>query len=594
MELVTTALNCTHPKEINKPIALLGPWCHLHSKKKEWSKINYDVLPYHWDDKEKAFNDFNYLQNLNKILLPILSRKLNQVHNQNYTDRQWNLLFGYWLTQFIAVVFDRYTSIINAKIINKNFETKIVLNNQENLVPNDSNEAGIYFHSNDLWNHNLYGFIIENCTDFKINYISDNELNFKINDNLESFNHNGIKQLIKKFVFKLSMNFGKNNNVFFSTPGLNLSKYINLNIRLKQFPSFLVFPKIPKYTYKENLRDWNLDDYQYKSEFESILIKLIPNFIPKIFLEGFENLDMFGDKIKLPKSPKIIFTTKDHFSNDLFKIWSMKKINTSTKLIIGQHGSGAHYRYNGAMSYEHLICDKYLLSGEHSHKKGEKYIKIGQLFNHLKKGGYNPKGKGVLITGCMPRYAYDFRSMAMSGQMLNYFNQQFTFYNALPKDIKKQFIIRLYHHDYKWYQKNRWKENFSNVQFDKNIKMEKIIYRSRLSIHTYAATTYNQTLAANIPTIIYWNTSLWELESESDYYFKLLEEVGIFHTSPISAATQVSKTWEDVEGWWQSKSVQVARKKFCNEYANIPKNLTHKVFTVIRKELENGKAKFNG
>ena len=134
MELVTTALNCTHPKEPNKHIALLGSWCHLHAKKKEWSKINYDVLPYHWDDREKAFNDFNYIQSLNNKLLPIISRKMNQIHNQNYTDRQWNLLIGYWLAQFTAVVFDRYATIINAKKINNYFETNIVLNDYENLL----------------------------------------------------------------------------------------------------------------------------------------------------------------------------------------------------------------------------------------------------------------------------------------------------------------------------------------------------------------------------------------------------------------------------------------------------------------------------
>ena len=40
---------------------------------------------------------------------------------------------------------------------------------------------------------------------------------------------------------------------------------------------------------------------------------------------------------------------------------------------------------------------------------------------------------------------------------------------------------------------------------------------------TYAATTYNETLASNIPTIIYWNPEHWGLSAESDLFFEELK-----------------------------------------------------------------------
>ena len=56
----------------------------------------------------------------------------------------------------------------------------------------------------------------------------------------------------------------------------------------------------------------------------------------------------------------------------------------------------------------------------------------------------------------MPRYVFDLRSMALAGEVLDYFKDQFLFYNSLPLDIQKKMIIRLYPEDYGWNQKQRW------------------------------------------------------------------------------------------------------------------------------------------
>jgi putative transferase (TIGR04331 family) len=73
--------------------------------------------------------------------------------------------------------------------------------------------------------------------------------------------------------------------------------------------------------------------------------------------------------------------------------------------------------------------------------------------------------------------------------------------NRLPLEL----LVRTYHGDYNWDQRNRWKDVFPNFMFDDNQKMDKSIRQSKLMIPTYSETTYNQTLASNIPTIIYWD-----------------------------------------------------------------------------------------
>ena len=48
-----------------------------------------------------------------------------------------------------------------------------------------------------------------------------------------------------------------------------------------------------------------------------------------------------------------------------------------------------------------------------------------------------------------------------------------------------------------------------------------LIKKSRLYISTYNATTYLESMAWNIPTIIFWNEEHWELKEDVKPYFEL-------------------------------------------------------------------------
>jgi len=57
--LITTALDLS-VDEIEPANVLIGEWCRIYGT--SGSLLDYEVLPYHWDDREKAARDFNYLQ----------------------------------------------------------------------------------------------------------------------------------------------------------------------------------------------------------------------------------------------------------------------------------------------------------------------------------------------------------------------------------------------------------------------------------------------------------------------------------------------------------------------------------------------------
>ena len=76
-----------------------------------------------------------------------------------------------------------------------------------------------------------------------------------------------------------------------------------------------------------------------------------------------------------------------------------------------------------------------------------------------------------------------------------------------------------------------------------------LIKKSRLFISTYNATTYLESMAWNVPTIIFWDENCWELKEEAKPYFELLKSVGIFHNSPESAAKHMTNIWDNVDDW---------------------------------------------
>jgi putative transferase (TIGR04331 family) len=67
------------------------------------------------------------------------------------------------------------------------------------------------------------------------------------------------------------------------------------------------------------------------------------------------------------------------------------------------------------------------------------------------------------------------------------------------------------------------------------------------------------------------------LNNKSDYLFEKLRKIGIFHTTPESAARHIVKIWNDIEGWWQDLELQRVRVEYCRAYAYRLNNIKNRV-----------------
>jgi putative transferase (TIGR04331 family) len=331
-------------------------------------------------------------------------------------------------------------------------------------------------------------------------------------------------------------------------------------------------------------RDWKLPLSPSEDAFGTIVRKLLPTFLPRIFLEGYVELASQVDRLPWPKAPKVIFTSNQHFSDDLFKAWAASKVTQGGKLVIGEHGGMGTNLFNASHSYQLAISNRFISTGwldsECAH-----VTPVGNFRWNQRKISPKPVGKALLVCGIMPRYAFDIRSMMLSSQVTGYFEDQFDFVGTLPEALRGQLLVRITPTDYGWDQEGRWYERYPCVKLDRGTRpMWDVASECRLFIATYNATTYIDSLTLNFPTIIFWNSDRWEVKMEAKPYFEKLKSVGIFHETPTSAAIQIASIWNDVDAWWSSAPVQKARLEFCAIYSATPNDLLSRIRSILIEE----------
>ena len=584
--LVTTALEETWPKDPEIPVLFLGEWCRIYSRKERWSRMNAEVLPYHWDDRDKLYQDYQYLQKLYEKLLADLSYKLNQIHNVEHTQRYWRILIGPWLGYFIQMLFDRWFMLKKAIETKEGSVCRVINRDPITVAPNDMKHFNQMYIEDD-WNEVIYGQLLELCWGDKINIelVQSQSSGKKNANNSKQIRNRTLKRYVETGIILFNKLFPKNDGYFFISSYLPLKEDFKLQIRLGQFPKLWRQQSVPTTNPDIRQRQWLLGGSELQDgSFEFIARQFIRQHIPTDYLEGYNDLCAKAKSLKWPKNPKAIFTSNSYSSDDLFKVWAAEKIELGIPLVIGQHGG--HFGMTPfAFHEEHQIkiSDKWLSWGW-SDTNRQQITPVGNFKIIHKNVRYNSKGGLLMVQMALPRYSYHLYAVPISRQYLDYLDDQFTFVETLPEVIRNELTVRLYQTDFGWEQKARWNKKHPNIKLDfgrKNIK--KLIAESRIYISTYNATTFLESFAMNVPTVMFWNPKHWEIHKAAKPYFEQLKEVGIFHETPESAAKHITKIWDNVDDWWTSKSVATALNYFCENYNKTNKNIVN----AIQKELIN-------
>jgi putative transferase (TIGR04331 family) len=571
--------------KIDEPVLFLGEWCKLYSQRNIWGKLNYDVLPYHWDNRDKLYKDYLFINRLHEKILVQLTESLNVLHRTSYPPRYWRIILGLWLHWFISIIYDRYESMRVAEESGKVTLTHISKYEAGSCTPNDYND----FASSAIlepYNHYIYSRIIEHkkCFPFKI-------ADIPYSDDFHCF-HNGVEQekqclyssensreLLKNFLksgIRLLMKTIPENmkKVVFVASYIPLKSELLLQIKLKQIPFYLQLNRnIRQFDFNSEMRK-SIKLYVEDNPFENLLSQMIVEQLPKCYIEGYSAINELALK-SFPNKPRIIFTANAHWSSELFRFWAAYHSNVNAKYILYQHGG--HYGtglWSFADEHEISTADVFYTWGWKKENSSKTKPMPNDKLSKLEQIKPEKNGHILLVTMTLPPYSYWMYSTptAASG-VVSYIQDQLEFIENLTAEARKLLLVRLFKEDFGYSQEERFKDAFPDIQCYSGEKtMYQQLGESRLFIGTYNATTFLETFAANFPTVLFWNPNHWELNSSAKPYFDELRQVGILHNTAESAAKIVNQIYDDPESWWEQKEIQEVRQRFCYQYARTSKN----------------------
>jgi len=570
MLLITTAEERTWKKD--EKIIFLGGWCKLYSRKHIWSKLNYKLVPYHWDDRDKYYEDYKYLSEVYERYLKVLSKTLNNIHGLNYSVRYWRIVIGPWLRFFIDTIYDRYCSIKSAIEAGNVSSTLIMGFDIDEWIPKDYNQFYQTF-TTDQWNHFIYGEIIKLVGSISYEVIGErNHPNVNYNKRIYGGKLGRIKNYIVNGYARIIPD--RFNSVLFTSSYFDLNNLIKLQLKLGQLPYFHG-PIIEITDYKVNMV--SRDQLKIKSEvneFEKILNKLIPIQMPKSYLEGFKQVKVLAKKY-YPQKVKSIFTANAYSHDDIFKIWAAGQVERNVKLFIGQHGGNlGTCLWSQREDHQIEISDKYFSWGWNKQNDAKvRFLSAGKLLHLRNRFSSNLSGPILSIWTSLPRYFYCSYSIPTAGQFLNYFNYQIELTKLFEPELLKIYKMRLDSPDFSWDLKNRFIDDGLEEYIEENtIKLFDRLNGCRLCVVTHNATVFLETFVANFPTVLFWNPEYYEIRESAKPYFDALHSAGILHYTPESVAKILNKIYHNPMKWWMQENIQSAKDKFCEKYAYISDN----------------------
>ncbi len=587
MRIVKTAIDFQIQENILDQ-KFLGTWCLDHDQNILKSIKKEEIIPYHWDSHLKLKKDFPFLKDIYERKLTDCAHSLNRIHKLDRDIKYWRVIVGPWLRFFIDALFDRFECISKANNCHK--DSNYILHEYDSDISTRDFPDFYDCLSSDAWNEIIFSECIKGQNIPYENSGISIKRQLK-HPNSKTITHSLIIKCIKTYQYFISR-FARKITII--SPNISLLNLIKLDFSLRNLPFIKSFDlEINKRNI--NYKDRNLLQFSEADQgFEKFLNEQISKNMPKIYIESFKEFKIKALKY-FPKETDVIYTANAYQSDEAFKFWAAEKCQSGSKLVIGQHGGtfGLSF-FNQTEEHQLNIADTFISWGWNS----EFFDNIVSLPSIKLKGNnsIHPSqrndGNFMHILGGVPRYFYNYFSMPMAGQYINYIDDQIIFLNELNKNNLKKVKIREDASAIKWgwNVRNILKKNgFEGNIISTKESVIKQLSNSALCICTHNGTVPIETLALNFPTIIFWDAKLYEIRPEAQQYISILKDAGIFYDCPKLAAKKINSISNDISSWWLQSSVQKARYLFISKYGlNSPNSAnTLKEFLLLESSTVN-------
>lgn len=537
---------------------LLGKWCFKNKNKSHLYKYKHSIIKDIWDD-DKYDSKVAFCNTLHNVILNHLSTSLNTIHDEDLNIRSWDIIVGWWLLFHIQICYDRYHLIKSA--LEQNPTSCNVLALPANFfIPADSLEYTKFIY-NDLRNFFLLSWILN---EFKHRDLECRPIEAKPQD-------------VRNFEELKTAKLHRNQTISYQGQSF---KYTFAGARfspitLREILKENGHEELPYYRYgfepNPKLREKLLSNYQPQSHFEQVCISLLRNQMPASFLENFKK-NHESTSINYPQNTGIIYTANSILTDDSFKIWATTQIERNKSiLVLGQHSNAyGNLHSQTAEDYERRISDSYITWGWEEDNKTTALpaLPLKPFFKKSIRATYDSE-KITFIDASLPLFKYWLYSLPQGGDHLETIQDVLLFYKSLNPTLFKRFEHRLYFQNFGWDEEDILRINFPDLKLtntDGATPLKEQLNTSKLCVVNYHSLVLSECIAADYPVICFWNFGKWKLRQKIKHLYDRLQDVGILHPTPKSAAEFINRNDADIQSWWNNEKTVKAKEEYASKF----------------------------
>lgn len=516
-----------------------------------------------------------------------LTEMLNNYHNENLSQRYWEILFWRSVYPFVCSAVDKHDRLETAL---RDLEVAQVYLPVEPLAHLSIVQRQQYG-SNHSLHLAVYAILMPLFPKLKINHISRSDYHKLIQkfgdhrlpanvQNLDRLTLAGIyaKSIMREIRFRIKRSLPANkipktakHYIFMGQQYLSNEDMTGLLQQLGEKPFSYRFPpqKIARDPELNPRRGIGLNVSDTDSALEKTILRGLIAFLPSSLLEDYQQ-HKNNAKGLIGNSPFVILDSMENVGRqeaDFFVAESVER-NGSTYVLPCHGGCYGAMEISLSERVWARISDYHCLWSNQNLEYGAHSVKMPALRLHsaLKQPAL-PAATGGIIYFFGGFYPHTYQFESISPYFTPHYPQELhnRFFENLQKHIAHASKVRDYHRALDAMTCQRREIEALGVKIaPKKQSFSQALSQSRLAIHTTALTTYLETLNMNYPTICLWQPGVNLIRQELMTFYNELERVGIIFRDAKAAAHQVNLIYDDVEGWWMDAERQRVVKRFIN------------------------------
>jgi putative transferase (TIGR04331 family) len=591
MFLATTAL--TELWDESQPILFLGPWCTLYTQKDRWAPLDYRIMPNPWDDRERMHQAGLYCQNLGEQLLTELSVFLNKVHKVEFNQKYWRILLGPWVFFYVDIFYDHYVCLNEAFRLFPELQTWL-LDERDYRIPYDFYEfRGMQ--EGDFYNLQLYSQVIRGLGYLFPSKKAPPPAIISLPSANPKGKGNSLKTILRGVVRLIDTYYPASHEVIFLEANVSRAMKLGLwstpgfraRFLAETFPPEWQFEDDTPSRHRQGLASLVPSD----DSFVRMLIDSLPVNFPRIYLEKFgQSRSWLLGRFQAKGLPRVLMHMAGLWANEFNKFLGAEVSSRGGRIVDFQHGGGYGItRMIGIEWHERQTSDRFYSWGWADQETDAKLdtLVAPKLAMSNRRPGKSFRLKTILLVGnTFPRYLNRFQSWPVGSQWEEYFQGTLKFLQEVGPELQQYIIYREHVMEYGWHMSQRVKERFPGLIIDNHSRsFRSRMKQARLMVFDHFSTTFLEAIAANVPSMVFFDPRLWETRKAAQPYLDNLLQAKILHYDPKSAALQVQKIYDNIDSWWFSDEVRQSLEKFANHFALSSKDWRRQWAEMINREL---------